>query len=256
VLAAPYDAILLDLDGVLYRWPEPIPGAAGAVATLRDAGKGLAFVTNNASRTPDEVAERLSSVGVRAEPREVVTSAMAAASAVAERGVRSAFVVGESGLITALEDEGVRVVDGSARDVGAVVVGFDRGVTYDKLKDASVLVASGVPLIASNADASFPAPGGEAWPGAGALVAAIETTTGAEAEVIGKPEAPLLEHALRVAGGGRPLVVGDRLDTDVAGAARLGWDSALVLTGVARREDVETAEWKPTFVVERLADLV
>jgi glycerol-1-phosphatase len=256
VLAAPYDAILLDLDGVLYRWPEPIPGAAEAVMILRDVGKGLAFVTNNASRTPDEVAERLSSVGVRAEPREVVTSAMAAASAVAERGVRSAFVVGEGGLIIALEHEGVRVVDGSARDVGAVVVGFDRGVTYDKLKDASVLVASGVPLIASNADASFPAPGGEAWPGAGALVAAIETTTGAEAEVIGKPEAPLLELALRVAGGGRPLVVGDRLDTDIAGAARLGWDSALVLTGVARREDVETAHWKPTFVVEGLVDLV
>ena len=256
MLAAPYDAILLDLDGVLYRWPEPVPGAAEAVATLRDAGKRLAFVTNNASRTPDEVAERLSSVGVRAETREVVTSALAAAAAVAERGVRSAFVVGEAGLITALEDEGIRVVDGSARDVGAVVVGFDRGVTYDKLKDASVLVANGVPLIASNADASFPAPGGEAWPGAGALVAAIETTTGAEAEVIGKPEAPLLELALRAAGGGRPLVVGDRLDTDIAGAARLGWDSALVLTGVARREDVETAARKPTFVLERLADLV
>ena len=256
MLTAPYDAILLDLDGVLYRWPEPIPGAAEAVGTLRDAGKGLSFVTNNASRTPDEVAERLSSVGVRAEPREVVTSAMAAATAVADRGVRSAFVVGEGGLITALEDEGIRVVDGSAPDVGAVVVGFDRRVTYDKLKDASVLVASGVPLIASNADASFPAPDGEAWPGAGALVAAIETTTGAKAEVIGKPEAPLLELALRVAGGGRPLVVGDRLDTDIAGAARLGWDSALVLTGVARREDVDAAAWRPTFVVERLVDLV
>ena len=256
MLAAPYDAILLDLDGVLYRWPEPIPGAADAVATLREAGKGLAFVTNNASGTPDEVAERLSSVGVRAEPREVVTSALAAASAVAERGVRSAFVVGEGGLIAALEDRGVRVVDGSARDVGAVVVGFDRGVTYDKLKDASVLVASGVPLIASNADASFPARDGEAWPGAGALIAAIETTTGAKAEVIGKPEPPLLELALEAAGGGRPLVVGDRLDTDIAGAARLGWDSALVLTGVARREDVESATWKPTFVVERLEDLV
>ena len=256
MLVAPYDAILLDLDGVLYRWPEPIPGAADAVVTLREAGKGLAFVTNNASRTPDEVAERLSSVGVRAEPGEVVTSALAAASAVAERGVRSAFVVGEGGLIAALEDRGVRVVDGSARDVGAVVVGFDRGVTYDKLKDASVLVASGVPLIASNADASFPAPDGQAWPGAGALIAAIETTTGAKAEVIGKPEPPLLELALEAAGGGRPLVVGDRLDTDIAGAARLGWDSALVLTGVARREDVETAPWKPTFVVERLGDLV
>jgi HAD superfamily hydrolase (TIGR01450 family) len=170
--------------------------------------------------------------------------------------VRSAFVVGEGGLIVALQDEGIRVVDGSAEDVGAVVVGFDRGLTYTKLKDASMLVARGVPLIASNADASFPAPGGEAWPGAGALVAAIETTTGATAELIGKPEAPLLELALDAAGGGRPLVVGDRLDTDVAGAIRLGWDSALVLTGVARRGDVARSDWKPTFVVDGVADLV
>lgn len=256
MLADPYDAILLDLDGVLYRWPEAIPGAADTIATLRDVGKRVAFVTNNASRTPEEVAERLASVGVRAEPREVVTSALATAAALCERGVRSAFVVGEGGLVVALQDEGIRVVDGPAEDVGVVVVGFDRCVTYSKLKDASVLVARGVPLIASNADASFPAPNGEAWPGAGALVAAIETTTGAAAELIGKPEAPLLELALDAAGGGRPLVVGDRLDTDVAGAVRLGWDSVLVLTGSTRSEDVGRSEWKPTFVVDSVADLV
>jgi glycerol-1-phosphatase len=256
VLADPYDAILLDLDGVLYRWPDAIPGAAVAVAALREAGKRLAFVTNNSSRTPEEVAERLASVGVRAEPKEVVTSAIATAAALGERGVRSAFVIGEGGLVVALRDEGIRVVDEPGEDVGVVVVGFDRGVTYRKLKDASVLVARGVPLIASNADASFPAASGEAWPGAGALVAAIETTTGATAELIGKPEAPLMELALDAAGGGLPLVVGDRLDTDVAGAARLGWDSVLVLTGSTRREDVGRSDWKPTFVVDSVADLV
>jgi HAD superfamily hydrolase (TIGR01457 family) len=256
VLADPYDAILLDLDGVLYRWPDAIPGAAVAVAALREAGKRLAFVTNNSSRTPEEVAERLASVGVRAEPKEVVTSAIATAAALGERGVRSAFVIGERGLVVALRDEGIRVVDEPGEDVGVVVVGFDRGVTYRKLKDASVLVARGVPLIASNADASFPAASGEAWPGAGALVAAIETTTGATAELIGKPEAPLMELALDAAGGGLPLVVGDRLDTDVAGAARLGWDSVLVLTGSTRREDVGRSDWKPTFVVDSVADLV
>jgi glycerol-1-phosphatase len=256
VLVDPYDPILLDLDGVLYRWPEPIPGAAEAVATLRDAGKRVTFATNNASRTPEEVVERLVSVGVRAEPKEVVTSALATAAALGRRGVKSAFVVGEGGLIVALQDEGIRVVDVPAEDVGAVVVGFDRDVTYTKLKDASLLVARGVPLIASNADASFPAPGGEAWPGAGALVAAIETTTGATAELIGKPEAPLLELALDAAGGGRPLVVGDRLDTDVAGAVRLGWDSVLVLTGSTRREDVGRSDWKPTFVLDSVAGLV
>jgi glycerol-1-phosphatase len=255
VLADPYDAILLDLDGVLYRWPEPIPGAAEAVARLRGAGKRLAFVTNNASRTPEQVVERLASVGVEVASTEVVSSALATATLLAARGVRSAFVVGEEGLVEALAAEGIGAADGGAGTPDAVVVGFDRHADYDTLKDASVLVARGVPLIASNADASFPVPGGEAWPGAGALVAAIETTTGRRAEVVGKPEAPLLERALEVAGGGRPLVVGDRLDTDVAGASRLGWDSVLVLTGVATVADLDASSWRPTFVVDDLAGI-
>ena len=255
MLADPYDAILLDLDGVLYRWPEPIPGAADAVAALRKAGKRIAFVTNNSSRTPAQVAERLASVGVEAEPEEVITSALATATILAERGTGSAFVIGEEGLLEALADVGIRVVKAPSDEVDAVVVGFDRGADYTKLKDAAVLVQRGVALVASNADPSFPAAAGESWPGAGALLAAIETTTGMRGEVFGKPEAPLFERALASAGGGRPLVVGDRLDTDIAGASRLGWDSALVLTGEARREDVESSPWKPTFVIADLADL-
>jgi HAD superfamily hydrolase (TIGR01457 family) len=257
VLADPYDAILLDLDGVLYRWPEPIEGAPEAVRTLRAAGKGLAFVTNNSSRTPEQVAERLASVGVEADPGEVVTSALATATMLRERGIRSAFVIGEDGLRTALVDAGVRVVETRGDGpVDAVVIGFDRSADYPKLRDASVLVEEGAVLVASNPDPSFPAPDGEAWPGAGALLAAVETTTGARAEVVGKPEAPILRRALASAGGDRPLVVGDRLDTDIAGAVRLGWDSALVLTGSARRSDVERSPVAPTFVIDSIADLV
>lgn len=255
MLADPYDVILLDLDGVLYRWPEPIPGAAEAVAALRKAGKRIAFVTNNSSRTPVQVVERLASVGVDANPEEVVSSAVVTATILAERGTGSAFVIGEEGLVEALTDAGIQVVDASD-EVDAVVVGFDRGADYAKLKDASVLVQRGVVLVASNADPSFPAPGGESWPGAGALLAAIETTTGTRGEVFGKPEAPLFERALASAGGGRALVVGDRLDTDIAGGSRLGWDSALVLTGDARREDVEASPWKPTFVIDDLSGIV
>ena len=255
MLADPYDVILLDLDGVLYRWPEPIPGAAEAVAALRKAGKRIAFVTNNSSRTPAQVVERLASVGVDADRAEVVSSALVTATILAERGIGSAFVIGEEGLVEALTDAGIGVVDSSER-VDAVVVGFDRGADYTMLKEASVLVQRGVALVASNADPSFPAPGGESWPGAGALLAAIETTTGTRGEVFGKPEAPLFERALAAAGGGRALVVGDRLDTDIAGASRLGWDSALVLTGDARPEDVESSSWKPTFVVDDLSGLV
>ena len=255
MLAAPYDVILLDLDGVLYRWPEPIPSAARAVAALRKAGKRIAFVTNNSSRTPSQVAGRLASVGVDAKPEEVISSALVTATILAERGTGSAFVIGEEGLLEALRDAGIRIVDAS-NEVDVVVVGFDRGADYTKLKDASVLVERGVALVASNADPSFPAPGGESWPGAGALLAAVETTTGTRGEVFGKPEAPLFERALASAGGGRPLVAGDRLDTDIAGASRLGWDSALVLTGDARREDLESSPWKPTFIVDDLSGLV
>jgi HAD superfamily hydrolase (TIGR01457 family) len=255
VLADPYDAILLDLDGVLYRGPEPIPGAPEAVERLREAGKRIAFVTNNSSRTPEQVAERLGALGIRADPAEVVTSALATASLLASRGTRTAFVIGEVGLRTALSEAGIAVVDAPDGTVDAVVVGFDRGADYHRLRDGSVLVERGASLVGSNPDPSFPAAGGEAWPGAGALLAVIETTTGRHGEIVGKPAAPLLERALQQAGGGRPLVVGDRLDTDIAGAAGLGWHSALVLTGSSRREDVEGSPWVPTFVLDRLADL-
>jgi glycerol-1-phosphatase len=255
VLADPYDAVLLDLDGVLYRWPQPIRGSAGAVETLRRAGKRIAFVTNNSSRTPEQVAEWLASVGVVASAGEVVTSALATATMLGRRGVRTAFVVGEEGLWKALADAGIRSVEGAGQDAEVVVVGFDRSADYEKLKEASILVDRGAPLVATNADGSFPAPDGEVWPGAGALLAAIETTTGTRGEVVGKPEATLLEAALVAAGEGRPLVVGDRLDTDIAGSSRLGWDSALVLTGVATREDAHGSPWTPTFVVDDLAAL-
>ena len=255
MLVDPYDTILLDLDGVLYRWPEPIPGAGDAVAWFRTAGKRLAFVTNNSSRTPEQVAERLREVGVEATPGEVVTSALATASLLSDRGVRTAFVVGEDGLRKALADVGIRSVE-SGDEVDVVVVGFDRSADYTELKDASVLVARGAALVATNPDPSFPAPNGEAWPGAGALLAAIETTTGVKGEVVGKPEPELLRRALAAAAGERPLVVGDRLDTDIAGAIRLGWDSALVLSGASSREDVERSSWKPTFVIEDVTALV
>jgi glycerol-1-phosphatase len=255
VLADPYDAILLDLDGVLYRWTEPISGAPEAVERLRAAGKRIAFVTNNSSRTPEQVAERLTSMGIRAEPREVVTSALATADLLAERRTGSAFVIGEDGLRTALSQAGIEVVDAPDGTVDAVVVGFDRTADYRKLKDGAVLVERGASLVASNPDPSFPAPGGEAWPGAGALLAVISTTTGVRGEVVGKPGAPLLRQALEQAGGGRPLVVGDRLDTDIAGAVRLGWDSAVVLTGSTRRTDLDGSPWTPTHVVDSVADL-
>jgi HAD superfamily hydrolase (TIGR01457 family) len=250
-----YDTVLFDLDGVLYRGGRRIAHASEAVARLRELGSRVAFVTNNSSRRPDDVAQRLTAVGVPASPDEVVTSALATADLLAARAVRRAFVVGGDGLRAALHEAGIEVVDASVPRPDVVVVGFDPDVTYAALRDASVRVARGAALIGSNPDASFPAADGERWPGAGALIAAIETTTGVRAEIVGKPHAPLLRAALERVGGHRPLVVGDRIDTDIDGASGLGWDSALVLTGVSTRDDAEHADPPPTYVIEDLRGL-
>lgn len=252
MIADRYDAFLFDLDGVLYRGADPVPAAAGSLARLRSMGKRIAFVTNNSGRTPEAVAARLRSVGVPARSDEVETSALTTAAVLAARGVGDAFVVGETGLVEALTHAGVQVHAGQPERVDVVVVGWDRGADYEKLRTASVLVQRGAQLIATNPDASFPAADGTRWPGAGALLAAIETTTGLRGEVIGKPNAPILLAALERAGGGRPLVIGDRLDTDIAGAAGLGWDSMLVLTGIDGREEAAAASVRPTYVAEDL----
>ena len=251
-----YDAFLFDLDGVLFRGDAPIEGASGTVAALRALGKRIAFVTNNSSRRPEAVAAHLRSVGVDASPQEVETSALTTAALLASRGIRSAFVVGEEGLRGALVDAGIEVANATADRVDAVVVGWDRQLTYATLRDAAVFVQDGAALVATNADANYPASDGHRWPGAGAILAAIETACETRAEVVGKPNAPLLEAALRRAGGGRPLLIGDRLDTDIEGARRLGWDSALVLTGISSRAEAIATGIHPTYVLDDLTGLL
>ena len=253
MLADRFDAFLFDLDGVLYRGDEAVPGAPETVAALRELGKGIAFVTNNSSKTPEAVSARLIGVGIAASPGEVETSALTTAALLAARGVSDAYVIGGEGVRRALADAGVAVLEGEPRAAGAVVVGFDPEVDYAKLRRASLLVEAGTPFIATNPDASFPAAGGERWPGAGALVAAVETTTGVRAEVVGKPNAPILRAALARAGGGRPLMVGDRLDTDLAGAVTMGWPSFLVLTGISSREDVRSCPFAPSYIWDDLS---
>ena len=254
ILADRYEAFLFDLDGVLYRGFEPIPGAAEAVDRLRGLGKRVAFVTNNSSRTPEAVAKALNAVGVQAHPDEVETSALATADLLVSRGVADAFVVGEQGVREALRGVGIALAAADADLSESVVVGWDRHADYAKLRTASLLVERGAWLVATNADASYPAPDGR-WPGAGALLAAIETTTGIQAEIVGKPHPPILRSALARAGGGRPLLIGDRLETDIAGAAGLGWDSLLVLTGITRRDDLVGSQIVPTFVGDDLSVL-
>jgi glycerol 3-phosphatase-2 len=251
MLADAYDAFLFDLDGVLYRGTEVVPGAPEAIARLRAAGKRVAFVTNNSGRTPEAVAVHLTALGIRASAGEVETSALVTAERLAARGVSEAFVVGEEGILRALRDAGIAVSDTDADQTQVVVVGWDRQANYEKLRRASILVERGAALVATNADASYPAGDGN-WPGAGALLAVIETTTGVRAEVFGKPAAPIMLGALDRAGGGRPLVIGDRLETDIVAAAGLGWDSLLVLTGISKPGDVAASPVAPTFIADDL----
>lgn len=255
MIADGYDAFLLDLDGVLYRGDQPIAHAAASVEALRGLGKRVAFVTNNSSRTPEAVVAHLASVGVVADVAEVETSGLTTASALAGRGVTTALVVGEDGLRTALRAAGISEV-GPDQVPDAVVVGWDRTITYETLRAASIAVQRGAALVASNADASYPAPDGLTWPGAGAIVAALEAATERPAEVFGKPNAPILQAALARAGGGRALVIGDRVGTDIEGARRLRWDSMLVLTGISSRQDLKAAGIAATYVVEDLAAIV
>jgi HAD superfamily hydrolase (TIGR01457 family) len=254
-LADRYDSILFDLDGVLYRGDQAVPGADDTIRDLRARGTGLAFVTNNSSRTPEQVAAKLAGLGIEVSPSEIVTSAVATAELLAQRGSGRAFVIGEGGIREALRHRGFELVDDAPEEADVVVIGWDRSVDYDKLKTASLLVQRGASLVATNADASYPAPDG-LWPGAGAILAAVTTTTGIAAEVVGKPHAPLFQLARDRAGGGTAISVGDRLDTDIAGAQKLGWDSLLVFTGVTHPANLVRADELPTFVGRDASDLL
>lgn len=238
-----------------------MPGAPETVAALRERGRTVIFLTNNSARTPQRVAEKLAGMGIPADPREVVTSAQAAATLIAGDGGAgatgaTAFVVGEEGVRSALAEAGIEVVDGAPGRTDFVVVGWDRSADYDKLRTASVLVQRGARLVATNADASYPAPGGELWPGAGALLAAVETATGVRAEVAGKPHRPLFDEAVRVAGTREALVIGDRIETDIEGAVNAELDAALVLSGAAGRADLLNARGLPMAVLDDLAGVL
>jgi HAD superfamily hydrolase (TIGR01450 family) len=253
-LVEPYGCVLLDLDGTLFEGEAVVPGAPAVIEQLRAIGKRPVFMTNNSSRTAVAVADKLSLMGFSASPDEVVTSAGVTAALLGSRGMRTAFVVGESGIRESLGDQGIKLV-GANGQADCVVVGWDRGATYERLRDACVHVQRGAHLVATNPDPAFPA-GDALWPGAGALLAVITTTTGAHAEVVGKPFPAIFEASRAAAGDGRPLVVGDRLDTDIAGAVGLGWDSLLVLSGITSRALLERSKVRPTFVGEDVSALL
>lgn len=255
VLADRFDTALLDLDGVVYLGPQAIDGAPETVAEVRARGMRVAFVTNNASRTPESVAEHLTELGVPAEGVDVVTSAQAAATLVLARvgvGAR-VLVVGGEGLHVALRERGLVPVTSADDGPVAVVQGYAPEVDWRALAEGTFAVRRGLPWIAANLDATVPTPRGLA-PGNGALVAVVQATTGVTPVAAGKPEIAMHQESMRRTGARRPLVVGDRLDTDIEGANRAGVPSLLVLTGVATPSDLlaAPAPLRPSYVAADL----
>ena len=258
-LVSAYDVALLDLDGVVYLGGTAIPGAPEALRKAQADGMRLAYVTNNAFRTPAAVAALLQGMGAPAEAGDVVTSAQAAARLLAERLPAGApvLVIGGTGLRIAVRERGLRPVTTAADKPAAVVQGYAPGISYSALAEGCLAVRAGAVFVASNGDLTLPSARGRE-PGNGSLLQVIVASTGVEPIVAGKPETPLQRESVLRTGAKRPLVVGDRLDTDILGAHRVDTDSLLVLTGVTGPAEAVLAppDQRPTYIADDLNGLL
>jgi HAD superfamily hydrolase (TIGR01450 family) len=254
-----YEQIILDLDGCVWVGPDPVPGAADAIAALRNAGKRVAFVTNDPRHAGEEFVRKLWGMGVQASLADVVTVGAAVQHLLAEtRHGGTAFVIGTEAFRRHVAEAGIRIVnrtDLAARAELVIVAGTD-DVVYDDLRDAVLALRRGADFLATGRDPTYPMPDG-LWPGTGAILAAVEVGSGREAAIVGKPEPQLFFTALDRLGDGRTLVIGDRLDADIAAADKARLDSALVLTGGTTREEAAAAKKpRPLAVADSLAALV
>jgi glycerol-1-phosphatase len=256
-LLARYDHVLLDLDGCVWVGDECTPRAPEALAELRAAGKAVAFLTNDSRRSPEEYVRKLWSSGLKASLEEVVTVGAAIQHALAGRG-RDAYVIGSPAIHRHVSEAGLRIVNGTDRATEAevvVIAGYD-DLHFAELRAATQAVLNGAEMIAAGRDRTFPTADG-LWPGTGAIVAALEYATGRTARVVGKPDPQMFRTALERLGDGKALVVGDRLESDLHGAAAAGLDAAIVLTGVTSRAQAEAAsDPAPVAVAENLYALL
>lgn len=251
-------SVLLDMDGVVYVGDEPLPGVQDLLDYLKSTGRKWLFVTNNSSRTPTQFVEKLAGMGIFAGEAHILSSALATASWLKGQypnGVR-AFMIGQDGLRWALEREGISLVE-DAQVAEVVVSGIDFNVRYERLADATLAVRAGARLIGTNGDTSFPSERGEI-PGSGAILALLEAATGVKPTVIGKPNAGMFEQSMRRLGTTPPttLMVGDRYETDIAGAVDLGMPTAAVLTGITTEEEFCKADRRPDLILAGLPELL
>jgi glycerol-1-phosphatase len=258
-LLASYDHVVLDLDGCVWVGEECTREAPGALSELRAAGKSIAFVTNDSRRSPEEYVRKLWSLGLQASLEEVVTVGAAIQHVLAERGQgKGTYVIGSPAIFRHVAESGQRIVNGTERaaEADVVIVAGHDDLHFAELRAATQAILAGAEMIAAGRDRTFPADDGP-WPGTGAIVAALEYATARTASIVGKPEPQLFYTALDRLGPGRTLVIGDRLDADLAGAAAAELDAAIVLTGVTSRAEAEAAEDpEPVAIADDLHALV
>jgi 4-nitrophenyl phosphatase len=253
-------ALILDMDGVIWRSDTPIGDLPAIFKRIEERGLKFVFATNNGTRTPEQYAERLEAFGLRVNPKQVVTSSLGVANMLAQKfppGSR-AFMIGGDGVRTALEEKGFEVLSlERAKEAQFFVIGIDRQINFEKMCEATLLVRRGIPFYATNPDKTFPTPRGEI-PGAGAWISVITTATDIEPTYAGKPYPFMMELSLERLGTKKQetLVIGDRLETDIAAGQAVGCPCALVLSGVSTREQAEV--WSPAIdiLVSDLATLV
>lgn len=241
-------ALILDMDGVIWRSDMPLGDLPAIFQRVQDRGIKFIFATNNSTRTPAQYVDRLAGFGVQAQPWQVVTSSLAAASMLAAHFPKGSciYMIGEDGLREALEEKEFVVLTGeNSSGTQAVVMGLDRSINFQKASEAALLVRSGIPFFATNSDKTFPTPRGEI-PGAGAWLSVIVTASGIQPSIAGKPYPYLMNLALERLGThpAETLVIGDRLETDIAAGQAVGCPVALVLSGVSTRTQAEV--WMPS----------
>lgn len=245
---------LIDMDGVIYRGHELIPGADQFIQNLRASDTPFLFLTNNSQRTRRDVATKLGRLGIEVEEEHVFTCAMATARFLArQKPGGTAFVIGEGGLLTALHSNGYSIVD---RDPDYVVVGEGRTLNFEMLEAALQMILAGAKLVATNLDPNCPTQSGTR-PGCGAIVAMLETAAGVKAFSVGKPSPVMLRAARKELGlsTDETIVIGDTMETDILGGVQLGIKTILVLSGGTRQEDLSRYAYRPDKVVPSIADL-
>ncbi len=253
-------ALILDMDGVIWRSDSPIGNLPEIFARIESRGLKYVFATNNGTKTPEQYVGVLKKLGVKVKPEQIVTSALGVAHMLAQRFPRGTkiFVIGEEGIRAALQAEGFEIAAiENAQDANVVVMGIDREINFEKMREATLLVRRGVPFYATNPDKTFPTPRGEI-PGAGAWISVITTATGIEPIYAGKPFPFMIELSLERLGTKKEetLVVGDRLETDIAAGQAIGCPCAVVLSGVSTREQAEVWMPKIDIVADDLSSLI